>query len=113
MVLLIIALKHGIIYIAFAELASTIIHFFINTYYPGKIMKYGALKQIKDMLPILISGSIMTLIVFVGTYFLPNDLLKLCMAPFIAIPTYFVLIRLFKVKELQMVIEKTKGLFKR
>lgn len=112
-VLLIIALKHGIIYIALAELASTIIHFFINTYYPGKIMKYGALQQIKDMFPILISGIVMVVAVFFGTYFLSNDLLKLCVAPFIALPIYFVLIRLFKVQELKMVLEKVKGLLKR
>ena len=46
--LLVIALPYGIFYVALAELAATIIHFFINTYYPGKLMKYGALNQLKD-----------------------------------------------------------------
>ena len=112
-ILLILALKYGIIYIALAELASTIIHFFINSYYPGKIMKYGAFAQIKDMLPLIVSGLLMVLFTYVSIYFLRSDVLKLCVAPLVAVPVYFVSVRLFKVKELNFVIDKTKGIFKK
>ncbi|SDL40190.1 lipopolysaccharide biosynthesis protein [Kriegella aquimaris] len=112
-VLLVIALKYGIVYIAMAELASTTIHFFINTHYPGKIMKYGAFQQIKDMIPIIISGIIMAAAVYFANYYIDNDILKLGIAPVIAIPVYFLFIHLFKVKELKMILDKTRGLFKR
>ncbi|MFH6604956.1 lipopolysaccharide biosynthesis protein [Maribacter algicola] len=112
-VLLIAALKYGILFIALAELASTTIHFFINTYYPGKIMKYGSLNQIKDMLPIIFSGLIMSLCVFLIIGRIENNLAKLCLAPVIAIPIYFTFIRLFKVQELQMLLTKAKGLKKK
>ena len=111
-ILLIAALKYGILFIALAELAATTIHFFINTYYPGKIMKYGALYQIKDMLPVIVSGIIMCISVFFAINWLEDDLMKLCIAPVVAIPIYFVFIRLFKVRELQMLMSKTKGLSK-
>ena len=75
-VLLLIALKHGILFIALAELASTTIHFFINTYYPGKIMKYGAFHQIKDMLPLLLSGIIMSICVFFAIRYKNNPTKK-------------------------------------
>lgn len=106
---LIAALKFGIIYIAMAELASTIVHFFINTHYPGKIMNYGARTQIKDMLPIMISGIFMAVFVYGGLQFLQNDWAKLMVAPLIAFPIYFGLIRLFKVKELYQLINKAKS----
>ena len=112
-IFLIIALKYGIVYIAMAELASTTVHFFINTHYPGKIMKYGAFQQIKDMTPIIISGIIMVAAVYFTNYYIDNDLLKLAVGPFIAIPVYFLFIHLFKVKELKIILDKTKGLFKK
>ncbi|MGB5555675.1 MAG: oligosaccharide flippase family protein, partial [Flavobacteriaceae bacterium] len=111
-VLLIAALKFGIYYIALAELTSTAIHFFINTYYPGKIMKYGALNQLKDMFPVILSGAIMSLCVYLSVFWVQNDFIKLCIAPIVAIPIYFIFVRLFNVQELQMLISKVKGLKK-
>ncbi|MFK7813563.1 MAG: lipopolysaccharide biosynthesis protein [Maribacter sp.] len=98
-ILLVAAFKFGIIYIALAELVATLVHFFINTYYPGKIMKYGATTQIKDTFIILLCGIIMVLSVFCGTWFVESDILKLIIAPIIAIPVYIGLVQLFKIKE--------------
>ena len=88
-VLLIAALKFGIYYIALAELTSTAIHFFINTYYPGKIMKYGALNQLKDMFPVILSGAIMSLCVYLSVFWVQNDFIKLCIAPSRGHPNLF------------------------
>jgi teichuronic acid exporter len=107
-ILLIAALKFGIIYIALAELLSTIIHFFINTYYPGKIMQYGALAQFKDLRTILLAGLIMSIAVYAGITILENDIIKLTVAPLIAISIYFGLLRIFKVKELDSLVFKVK-----
>ncbi|MCM4164785.1 MULTISPECIES: lipopolysaccharide biosynthesis protein [unclassified Arenibacter] len=104
----VIALKFGIFYIALAELISTACHFFINTYYPGKIMSYGAFSQLKDILPIILSGLIMALMVFVLNYFITSDVLKLCLSPIFAIITYFICIYFFKVKELNILIMASK-----
>ncbi|WP_133687171.1 lipopolysaccharide biosynthesis protein [Maribacter spongiicola] len=107
-ILLLAALKYGIIYIALAELLSTIIHFFINTYYPGKIMNYGATAQLKDLQTISLASLLMIIVVFGGMYFIDNDFLKLCIALILALPIYFGLLRLFKVKELESLLKKVK-----
>lgn len=109
-VLLLFALQFGIIYIAMAEVLSTTIHFFINTYYPGKIMNYGALKQLKDIFPIMMSGVLMAVLIIASTYFVENDILKLCIAPLVAIPSFLGMMYLLKVKEYQLILEKVKGL---
>ncbi len=111
-VLLLAALKYGIIYIALAELGSTIIHFFINTYYPGKIMSYGSISQIKDIRLIFLAGIIMVLSVYGSIFFIQNDILKLLLAPFVAFSVYFALIYLFKVEEFAIIIGKIKRLIK-
>lgn len=101
-------LKHGIVYIALGELLSTAIHFFINTYYPGKIMKYGALKQLKDISTIGLIGGLMSLPLVVLHFYVVNNYILLAMAIVIATGTYVLLIRWFGVKELDVLMAKAK-----
>lgn len=107
-VFLVIAIKHGIIFLALAELVSTITHFFINTHYPGKILNYGSLEQIKDLLPIVFSSLLMVLVMYIPIYFLENSILKLIIAPLLALPVYLGLSYLFKISEFFVFLQKIK-----
>jgi O-antigen/teichoic acid export membrane protein len=107
-VFLVIAIKHGIIFLALAELVSTITHFFINTYYPGKILNYGSLEQIKDLLPIFFSSLLMVLVMYIPIYFLENSILKLIIAPLLALPVYLGLSYLLKISEFFVFLQKIK-----
>tara|TARA_R110000744_G_scaffold103809_2_gene198933 strand:- start:9292 stop:10731 length:1440 start_codon:yes stop_codon:yes gene_type:complete len=107
-ILVVASIKFGIIYIALAELLSTSIHYFINSYYPGKLMQYGAIKQIKDIFPFFIAGFVMALIVFLTTFFLDDSVLKLIVGPAVGIPSYLIMIKLLKIKELKYLIQKLK-----
>lgn len=107
-VFLVIAIKYGIIFLALAELFSTITHFFINTYYPGKILNYGSLEQIKDLLPIFFSSLLMVLVMYIPIYFLENSILKLIIAPLLALPVYLGLSYLFKISEFFVFLQKIK-----
>lgn len=110
---LLFALKHGILYIALAELASTIVHFFINTYHPGKIMSYGSISQIKDIKWILFSGFCMSVATFYSISIIDSNLLKLCLAPLVALPCYVILIRFFKIQEFSMIVTKFRQILKK
>lgn len=112
-VLLIISLKYGIIAIALAELLSTMIHFFINTYYPGKIMEYGAFSQIRDMRLILVSSVLTILATYLVVFFIQNNLVKICVAAFVALGCYYLCIRLFKIKDLNTLIDLSKQFLKK
>lgn len=106
--LLVVAFKYGIVYIALAELLSTVIHFFINTYYPSKILNYGSFEQIKDLLPIIFSSLLMLVAIYISIYFIENNIIKLVLAPMVGIPVYLGLIYLYKVKEFFTLMEKIK-----
>ncbi|WP_298480624.1 lipopolysaccharide biosynthesis protein [uncultured Maribacter sp.] len=112
-ILLVIALQYGIVYIALAELLSTAIHFFINTYYPGRIMKYGAIQQIKDMMPIILASLAMALFAYFCMYWIPNDLYKLLIIPILASIFYFGIIYTIKLPELFFLIDKIKAIKKK
>lgn len=110
--LLTIAIKFGIIYLAIAELISTLIHFFINTYYPGKILNYGSIEQIIDLFPSLIFSCIMALIMKFSMFFIENIIIKLIIGIMISFPVYFFLLRVFKVNEFFVLLSKVKLVFK-
>lgn len=114
-VFLALALKFGIIYIAIAELLSTIVHFFINTYYPGKIMKINAGVQLKEMMPIALAGGVMMLAVWGATYFVPNNLwiVQLIITAIVGVITYLWMIKILKVHEYQFLWSKLKELVRR
>ncbi len=111
-ILVMLSIKFGIIYIALAELLSTAIHYFINSYYPGKLMNYGAFKQLRDVLPFFIAGLVMAIIVYFTTIGIENNILKLVFGPLVGISTYLLMIRLLKIKELKYLIQKIKELKK-
>lgn len=104
----IIALDYGIYYIALAELISTVIHFFINTYYPGKIMDYGALQQLKDMSKIISISLLVVLVSYIFMQILNNDMLKLFIIPITMIFLYVGLIYLFRIPEYFVLLKKIK-----
>lgn len=109
-VFLAIALNFGIIYIAVAELLSTIVHFFINTYYPGKIMKISALVQLREMFPMALAGAVMLLAVSAATYFLPDNwwTVHILLTVIVGVSSYVGIIKILKVQEYQMLCNRLK-----
>ena len=113
-ILLIFALRYGIVMIAIAELVSTIIHFFINTYYPGKMMKYGAKDQIKDILPILISALVMSVPGLLIVYFTSfSEIMKIILTICTCFITYYLMLRILKIDEYKMLIKRVTSLLKK
>lgn len=105
-ILLLAALKYGIFFIAIAELTSTVIHFFVNSYYPGKIMGYGVFKQIKDISKIAISGLIMVILTYFLLELVSNDYLKILLGILVSCIAYLGMLYLLKVKEIKTIQEK-------
>lgn len=111
--LLVAAMKYGIVWIAIAELTATVLHFFINTYYPGKMLKYGAISQIKDFSPILLAAISSTSLGFVIMLYINNDFLKILVALFSASIIYALLLYLLNQRDLfklfKMALLRIKG----
>jgi len=65
---LFIAIPYGILGVAIAQLTTTFISFFINTYYPGKLFGFGAKEQLKQIFPIALASFIMYLSIMFITF---------------------------------------------
>ncbi len=110
-IFLLAAFKFGIIWIAFAELAATSVHFFINTYYPGKILKYGAFSQIKDFFPILTAAFLSSVLGYFAMSFIENDLIKISVSILLSIISYVGFLFLFNQREIFEMIKNSISRF--
>lgn len=108
--LLVAALPYGILWIAIAELTSTFIHYFINTYYPGKLFNYGAFKQLKDLTKIGCAGSLMIIGGYFTSLIIDSDILKLIFITPLCAIIYITTIHLLKVNEFELLKSKILSL---
>lgn len=107
-ILILIAIKFGIIYVALAELLATLIHFFINTYYPGKLTNYGAFIQIKDISTFILINISLLLICFIVMNYINIELLKLLISPILFLSLYALIIFYYKSPEAILALKKGK-----
>lgn len=75
--LMIITLPLGVIYFCSAGIVSSIFCLFVNTYYTGKLINVGFIKQIKDLLPTLLLAFLMYACTYSITLVFSNMYLQL------------------------------------
>ena len=56
---LLISVPYGITAVAVAQLITTVISFFINAYYPGKLFGFGSIEQLKQIFPVSLASLFM------------------------------------------------------
>lgn len=104
-VILLITFKYGIIYIAIGELVNTIIAFFINSYYPNKIMKLGFIEQTKGLNKIVIAAFGMGAGIYIINEFITIDFLKLIVGGILGGIIYMGSLYLFDKKFVKFLIQ--------
>ena len=110
--ILIITIPMGIIPMCIGSVISSLISLFINTYYTGKIINFGFLRQIKSLLPALFYSFSMGVIVFYSLSFFSTPIVQLIFGLLFGV-TYYILISILTksqdLKEIkQLIISKKK-----
>jgi len=106
LILIGMALPFDIYYVALAELVSTGIHFFINTYYPGKILKVSGFKQLVATSKIFISSITIFVTTWIINYLFSNSLIIILLSLVLGLSTYIVSLKLLKVEELNYILNR-------
>jgi teichuronic acid exporter len=96
-----ITIPLGVKAIVIGHVATSAIFFVINAYLPGKFYGYGAIKQLKDMLPFSIAAIGMAISIFAMSYFVENLILQLFLGSILGFITYFFICWLLKLEELK------------
>ena len=95
-VALAITIPIGVKAIVIGNLVTTIISFFVNTYYPGKLMGYGAFKMLKDWRFVLLSALVMAGVVLALNSFISRPVLQILISGTAGLATYIALCVVFR-----------------
>ncbi|MFA7116542.1 MAG: lipopolysaccharide biosynthesis protein [Bacteroidales bacterium] len=76
-VILVITSPFGIIVMCYGQILNSILSLIINTYYTGKLINVGFVKQMKDLLPIIVRCLIMYALIMIMNNFIDNNVVKL------------------------------------
>lgn len=94
-------LPFGLIIFCAGGILSSLVCLFINTYYTGKLINCGYLKQMKDLSPALFLSLLTFAVSFGCTYLFPNLWIQLIVGGFCGAGIYLGLALLLKMDELQ------------
>lgn len=108
--ILFISVPLGIVAMCYFNIFSSIICLIINTYYTGKLINVGFLKQMRDIAPTLILSLIMWVIVLFAIQFIPNKYIQLLVGILIGSAIYIAGSYFFKYPELKEVLVMYKDL---
>lgn len=101
--ILCISVPMGIVAMCYFNILSSMIALIINTYYTGKLINVGFLKQMRDIAPTLILSLIMWVVVLSTIQFIPNKYIQLSVGILIGSAIYLAGSHFFKYPELKEV----------
>ena len=91
----------GLMVMCFGQIFSSIVALVINTYYTGKLINVGFIKQVKDLLPTIILSLTMFGTILLINGFIETNIYRLIMGIMVGIIVYASGSYIFKFKELQ------------
>ena len=98
-IVLCITIPMGLVVMCIGQICTSLIALIINTYYTGKLINVGFIKQMRDLMPTLLLSLSMWVIVYYSISFIPGTLYKLLAGILIGIIYYSSLAFLFRLPE--------------
>lgn len=100
---LLVSVPFGVLGIVWGQVIFSVLAFFINAHYTGKILKYGSMHQILDLMPIIsLSAGITLIIYFSDRFYFHNwvDLPRLLVLSGLYAVMYLGTVWMFRFKEI-------------
>lgn len=101
----IVSVPFGIIGICIGSLCTSIICLAINTFYTGKLIHVGFVRQMRDMAPTLLASLAMGAVVYFTALPFDSDVVKLAVAIPVGMLVYLAIAKVFRMPELQEAID--------
>ena len=90
----------GLIVMCYGSIFNSLVALVINTYYTGKLINVGFIRQMRDLLPTIALCLVMFALILIVNSFITGDIIKLCAGIVIGVIFYTFTSRLFKFSEL-------------
>jgi len=104
-VFILIGINYGVLGLAWGMVVSSVVAFWINAYYTKYFLNYGVLKQVVDILPIILISIIMVACIgYVSSIYVGSDFERLLVDIFVGIAVYLILSLMFNYKAIVLFI---------
>ncbi len=104
--ILFVTLPMGIVYMCIGSVVSSYLSLFLNTYYTGKLIHVGFVKQMKDVMPSMIYSFSMGVLVWLVVHNIHSYLsFQLICGFLVGVGYYFCIAKLFRSKDLEFLFE--------
>lgn len=101
--IMVITLPMGIMYFLYGSILNSLISLVINTYYTGKLINVGFLRQMGDLIPVILLCAVTGIIVIGITSLLQNMILQIVIGGSVGVLVYVGISMLLKFPELEEV----------
>lgn len=108
-----VTIPHGIIWMVSGSIVSSMLSLIINTYYTGKLIKVGYLRQMGDLLPIFMVSFVMWLMIHAAFFLISNLYVQLVGGIILGLVIYVIGARLVLKAEWNDAIDMIPNRFKR
>lgn len=110
-IILMATIPLGLVWMCWGQVLSSLLALYINTHYTGKLISLGFMRQIKDLLQILLGCMIMLVIValFQSVVTISGSLLKIVVYVFLSVVTFLTYSYSVKLDELYEVFNLIKN----
>lgn len=98
-----LTIPHGIATMCAAEIVTSIVCLGINTFYTGKLINVGFLRQMGDLLPILIQSLVMGAIVYAATLIVDSAVVDIIIGICVGVAFYLLVSFLTKNREYNLI----------
>ena len=96
-------MRISVLAMCFGFVVNSYLCLYVNTYYTGKLIQVGFLRQMMDLLPSFLYSLSMGALVYTTTLFIPSMFIKLLVGIILGIAYYLFVSTLFKSNELAYV----------
>lgn len=105
---LIITIPISIEAVVIGQFVGAIISYVFHVYMPGRLFNYGLFEQVKDMIPMMISSTIMAIITYLSVQYVSSELGKIIIGLIVASLSYLLVSYLLKINELKEIFNIVK-----
>lgn len=113
MTILLISVPYGMLFLCSMGILTSVFMLICNTYYTGKLIDLGFIKQLKDIMPSLVLSGIMFACVYFAISFFSMPIVQICVGVVVGLLTYAIPAYLLKLEEFQEGILLIKTIIKK
>ena len=103
-IFLIASVPFGIMAICISSIGSAVLSMCINSYYTGKLLRFGMIRQMREMLPSILYSLVMGGIVYISILFLSSMWVKLLVGTLVGMSSYILVSVVTKSQDLNYLL---------